>query len=910
MADNELQHFTFGYPIIDDNPAENPAILGSSEALDPEQVAALMGHVPLAPILNDDVEQSRAIALVTVPEEPLYLFAQTRLLSEAHRLPITQVILVPEESLNLLGGDVQPLIGLIDQPLDTTTIRTTPLAPLPMPTPVTWSMDKGVALVHPILEENADDDFTLLAGVLGAALGGRAIVRNFPANWQQRLRLVRGCMALLPLPARRVLTFTTGVADWNGTLPRVVFSEEAAPADALVIDWAEHRVPEEALDSAYITHLRSLWTGDVVALVEAVRTLDTLASYLMVDQTLDEGLQTVTIRHQRDMAIQEDRALDTDTIFSVLTGEFPPQGALRVRYVERLLEQSLAERNTDAAEFIAQELDQDPELSDHVQAIFEQALDSQPDAIYVFVRTRLSEGIEPRWLDLLHRAAERSLDVAISSGDPGTLQSWLRLISREPLRYELADVLKDGLLAARSRAVDSPELAEELLTISVRRQPDALPDLLNDHDVIEALPDHLQQVLYSFDVQAIDALGNDQREIFLLALTLAIHQGQPCISPTAVRNLWEILKQQNNNTLPPEYRPANIIQDLAQDDTCLLPGAMETLLMLMLNDEKDSLFGEVARGLAAQGHLTASLAPALEQSGRSPGDILEIVSGLAANEVLTPQGSVDVYSALLSDREWEEAWIKLVEQLARTLYQYPETETSPNILWKILEQASELKNEQMARMAQRRLLSEISEMVAEHQIVESIIRLRKAVSWNAAARAALIRWWREYAHNAPLNQLQKVERAMEGRRPLEEMRSIAQTAVAVRRIIGQRDMVQFAEDVNVAFTLLQAFSEAFDPGGRASMGVDALTIRNELEAHADELPRDSQQVLATNLKELAQLITTLADNRSKPSIMRNDTTVERLLARGEQQPQSAIDVLRWLSGYFGGLQRDEDEPSP
>ena len=73
----------------------------------------------------------------------------------------------------------------------------------------------------------------------------------------------------------------------------------------------------------------------------------------------------------------------------------------------------------------------------------------------------------------------------------------------------------------------------------------------------------------------------------------------------------------------------------------------------------------------------------------------------------------------------------------------------------------------------------------------------------------------------------------------------------------------------------------------------------------EELPVELRPVLSTNLKELAQIVTTLSENRSKPSLIRSDDSVERQLVKGEQEPQSALDVMRWLSGYLDGVQKDD-----
>jgi hypothetical protein len=170
-----------------------------------------------------------------------------------------------------------------------------------------------------------------------------------------------------------------------------------------------------------------------------------------------------------------------------------------------------------------------------------------------------------------------------------------------------------------------------------------------------------------------------------------------------------------------------------------------------------------------------------------------------------------------------------------------------------------------------------------------------------------MRWWRQYVADCTLGTLQKLDKALEGRRELTDMRSIVQTSIALRRAIGSRTLGEFGEAVHTTYNLLQALSESFDPGDGLGTNVDVATLRRELQARADEMPPESRYVLASNLKGLAQLITVLAENRSKPSIIRRDDKLERSLATGEQLPQSAIDMLRWFSGYLEGMQGEDEE---
>ena len=158
--------------------------------------------------------------------------------------------------------------------------------------------------------------------------------------------------------------------------------------------------------------------------------------------------------------------------------EATPIDVLRER-VWRALEQ----RDAEAAAAIAHELDAQPALAAALQPDFDRALAAQPDALYAFVRARLTEdapAVDPGWQAMLHQAAQAALSIAISEGDPETIGSWLRLIAREPASYGLGEVLQAGLIAALPAAAGDPGLALALLQLALRRDAAALERALAD----------------------------------------------------------------------------------------------------------------------------------------------------------------------------------------------------------------------------------------------------------------------------------------------------------------------------------------------------------------------------------------------------------------------------------------------
>lgn len=910
MVENTLQQLIYGQAWIDDVLSHNSEILGMSGQLNHDDAVALYQRIPLDPMSVDGIHASQAVALVALKngdDEEHYILARSHYQNDEQALPVHHYIFLPNQALLHLG-DIAPLLKLFDKPIPLYSDINIALEPLNLPLPVTWTMDKGVALLKTLLDGIAEGDIRRLLLILGAALDKGAVIYNFEADTEARLQLIRGLLLLLPAPARPYLTFTTHTTTLNGTLPRIVFSDAEIVDGYWHIDWQNPVFRDDLFFHPYIAHLFRIWDDDMIALAETVRNLDLLASFLMRDQALDIGLSAIVQRHRVDLAVLNGEDVETEALIEVLQSDMPLSSDLRLPYLRLLLQKNFETREPQEAKIIVQYLEEYPELDSQLKHEFDEALDTQPDALYAFVRVRVrlanedDTEIDEKWLKRLHYAAENSLQIAIQSGDTQTILSWLTLLSREPANYELGDTLHNGIISAKSYATEDSEFGQGLLTLAVKRQADALANLLEDTDLLFALPDSIQAALCNFDSAAIDSLADESRELFLLTLERAIEQKQHCISSTAIRDLWQIHTQKKMNTLAPQFRPYLIIQELIINHEIFLDGALANLITLMLIDDEE-LFFEIVPSLAESDILAGVLVEALEQSGRSVEGVLAIVNALHSNQWLLPQQTVDTYTFLLVDRNWDPESLPLVEQLARILNQHPDTDTTSGILWKLAELSSELKIEPMLRVSTRRLLNDIGTMITEIQIVDSMLRLRKAAQWSNNGRKVIVRWWRAYTREQNLAQLQKLAKVLDGKRNNDDLRSIIQTTIALRRVIGTETLSEFAEAISKTRHILQALSEGFDSSDKL---IDSATIRDEIAARTEEIPADVRHVLATNLKELAQLVTTLSDKRSKASLIRSGESVERQLVKGEQQPQSAIDVMRWLSGYLDGVQKDDE----
>lgn len=223
-------------------------------------------------------------------------------------------------------------------------------------------------------------------------------------------------------------------------------------------------------------------------------------------------------------------------------------------------------------------------------------------------------------------------------------------------------------------------------------------------------------------------------------------------------------------------------------------------------------------------------------------------------------------------------------------------------LRKLYKLAGELRLETIQKIFLKRIQAHLDVQIEEAPPLDIIIELQDGISWSNNLQNHFLAWWRTYALNQPLTRLQFIEKSFDGKRPLEGLRAIIQTTIAIRKFLGKRTLDEVATSLNTAFSLLQLLSDSFDPMNNKPIHFDASTFQMEMSQRAEELTARERSVFAKNLRELANLITQMADYRSKSTLIRREDDIERQLVSGEQDPQSAIDAMRWLSGLLGRLQ--------
>ena len=793
-----------------------------------------------------------------------------------------------------------------------------------LPHDLTRDEESGPALVAPDIAENAaearigrfgtvvsdmlDNDFDRAMTLLEAMLGERKlVVRGFPADYEQRLELISGLRGLLPDVSAAKLTFSTNDLETDLAPPDIVFSGGDRETPRWVFDWNEPEKNVAVKEHRYVQLLGGWWQDSKDKFADQIDSLDRLTSAAPGRGDLSAELAAVAERYLLDQSVDSEDAIETSAIIGVLSSAAPPIGELRVRYMRKLLENALQERDVVAGKRVAEELKNDQRLEAELAGLFDEMLESQPDTVYVFARNRLNHlGLDDKWIPRLQAAARDSLEVAIEEGDVPTLISWLELIAHEPLSYQLQDILRDGVLSSVERAHDDGELGIHLILIAARRLPNIADSLYDDQALIAALPTKMSRALRENSPAALEPLIEETAEYFLLALFHGIETSdEQMVTIASVQYLWTLFASEQRVDLPAIYRPPAMIRLLAtRSSHQLTDDALDLHLRhVMLSEDRELLF-EAASHLANRDVLFPRLSAVLERDDFTPDQVLSILNAVSGIDNVAARDAIDVYFGLLDYYEWEPATQPMMEALARLMGKNQALHVSYRHLWKLFESCNGLQLENATRTTIGHLIQQFEDEEDIPLVVNGIARISKQGSWSRALQNTLYAWWRDHTHRCTMKHLQRLERELEAHRNLEPLKQILRTALAMRRWMPERDPASFAVAINAACTLVEHITDAFDQAHLTD--IDPDTVRRELAMVRDDLSADERHILATNLRNLAQLIAQMAENRSKPSLIRSDDSIDRQLNLGEANPQGSIDMMKWVAGYLDGAHNQGD----
>ena len=808
-------------------------------------------------------------------------------------------IFIPAESLPQAADQFESWLAFLPKATGDLDL-TLPLLQAPRFTDV--DEETRAANLARLLAHAPEGDFEVLLSLLGALIDNRQLlISRFSAEFSERLALIAGIQAVLPGQLAARLTFASNAPTAGARVPQLAFGDGDDESGTRVFDWSKPQFIGDAPGHPYIDVLRLLWAGEPAALAADIQSMALPDLVPGQRGDLDRDLRQLAERFWVDHGVRAGDEVDTDVMISILEGVESPSKNLRRLYVEKLLRNALNNRDSAAGRWVAEEMERDEDLDAALAGLIEDMLEDQPDAVYVFIRNRLINlGVDERWLPRLHAAAANSLDVAIEEGDIGTLAGWLELIAHEPQAYQLGEILKRGILSAAKRAYGDGDLGIQLILIAARRTPEIVDALYGDEALIAALETNVRAALRKPSLSSLNALIDDKPEHFLLALYNGLGASDDLlVSLAATRRLVGLTESEGRTNLPAVYRAPALIGLLAtQASHQMTADAVDLLLRYILHIDDRPFIARALQHLADHELLFPRLEGALQQDDLPLDKAHAVMNAVSAIPNAAPQEVIACYFSLLDYYQWEPQTQHLIEALARLLAKHQEVTVSYRRLWTLFDACQALQSEAAARVVMTQLMAQFESEEDPDIVVAGLARICRQISFSKSLRDGANNWWRDYSHSCAMPQLLRLQRELDSQRHMEEQKHIIKTVVAMRRWLHSRGSAELAQAIDTANIMLEHITDAFD--GANLSETDPHTIRREVDVLSGDLSSEQRHILANNLRSLAIRITQMAENRSKPSLMRSDDSIDRQLMHGEANPQGSVDMLKWIAGYLDG----------
>ncbi|MBL8148012.1 MAG: hypothetical protein JNL34_16670, partial [Anaerolineae bacterium] len=706
---------------------------------------------------------------------------------------------------------------------------------------------------------------------------------------------------------RLLLTFTARRAPEVPSNARIAFAGRDVSTGRWTANWNDPGpLPKGAQSAPYVQYLQSISNGDISALLGEVDALEGIAARFADGRPLGALLTTIAERRLLDNRVMRGEPVEPEILRQALR-QMPPEGELGPAYYGQLLEHALLARDTDAALLVTRAMDADPVLDAALLPQLERGLENEPDGVYAFVRARVASGDAPdtRWLERLAQAAGAALRVAVEEGDVEIVRSWLRLLAREPLNYGLTPLLADGLETALPLGRTHPDLARTMLVVSAKREPESFDRLLDDAAFREGLPQALRELLCDGRSESLAAASGYGVELLLAALARAAAAKQPDLFSTeTIEMIWSLAFGSQTVQVAEPFSAQQIVEALTAGPSWLPPGPAAALLAAALRARQDDRVQALIKAMTAAPDWTEQagtiLTDALQAAHRSPSECVALVGGLASGGQISEGTALAITLDLLNDEGWTAANLPLAVQAARgAQHGLP---MPAEALDQLLELARSSRDEAIARDSARRATANLEADANDTAFVATFARLTGLTRWNAPVSAAVLSWWRTFARSMSTARLARLSKAFDAEPELGEAQDVAVSLLALRRMLGKQTLADFAASVAGALALLQSLDEAYEGVMKRERGFDAEVIRIDLGERLPELAPADVRLLANQLAALAQLIGELGDSRTKPALLRREDA-DQLLAHGETEPHSAVDALKWMSGFLGGAHR-------
>lgn len=927
-----LGHFYYGQFVRENQPAGDLRLLARSKGLSDGQVAEALqlGLIPPVP-----GAKKASWAIMRGRREVPYALVNAEVGSAGQ--PMLHYVLLTPEFLRPVGGNMNTLRSLFAEDIPTYESAGNTLNPLVLKNVAPPDKARQIDSILDLMTFT-HNRLNSIEVLLSTIIQGKSVsIINSPTAFDERVVFIEGLLSLLPASVRYVVTFATHLLPSTKVDVQLRFlpGEEPPQTDGLVFDWQSGQISGDSQDHDYARFITSQLRLDTDLVLQQTGKLTGVAAWRVKrGDRLADSLAYASNRISVDDAVTNSQPVEAASVSRILASDPTLDDAMRVAYARHLMSFSLALGELEHAQPIGILLRQDRELEASAQRQLRDSLSQgHAEGVYELVSNWVSDPLGPDsdgWIDLVRQAAVASMEAIVSDGDTDEVRDFLSdvhhrgpAIHAEQFAGKLVDI-------AMPLAVLDEVLAKSVFSVAVAYlSSEALASLLSSKGYVKRLPKPLQAYFEALErntpakspnllLEAARAFdGSEQLTVAMRLAEIALARRRLDLIDTGALAALVRVGVSGDSANAASLR--RIVRALSEERQMrrlgpngsryllailLVTGAYEDLAQQMIVQsrvlypgERQANYARMIQKLFAETPISSEQIPNALSTLHAKGirslplamAYIGVLAGAKSQTEVTDAVAGDVTDILVKDLS-----VSGVVPLGAVA----------SVLDYHIKQRHTANTVQIARV-----LPGVAARYGERS-VRMVARSFKQMRWDADVREAGMEMLRRYIRMSERASARRAVKLL-GKLLGEKVQVALEATYVLKCLMDDHGVLEYADLLHEVADFLEDTAAAFESRSVPSQGA----LQNDLDSMPGGLQSQDKRAIAAEITQAGQAIYNLGERQRKVRNFDDDNRINDLL-NGRMDPESALEVMRVISGYLSQGRRfrvqfeDQQHPHP
>lgn len=826
-----------------------------------------------------------------------------------------QFIEMPTDALRELAGNLSALSKYLTAPLATYSMLGDALKPITI-VDATLSTEQQVDNLLNLMSY-ARNNIRNIEPLVGAVVSGTPlIVINAPKDGDTRLEFVQGLLMLLPASTRLGVTFLMHTTPESDLKAQIMFMESVGETDNKVIyDWESGKVSGKEIANDYSRFITSQMRLDPEIVTRETEKLTRTAGWRFNNgDNLATALDYASHRAKVDQSLENGMPVEVASVAKILAEDPTLSDEQRLMYSRHLVNFSLALDDLQYVDSITATMHQRPELEAEVYKYMARALNEGQGSIIFETLVRWQENpFSPtgaQWQDLLAKSALSELDELIENQDVDLISDYLDDINR--LGAQATPIIGRVIDRVLPFTEKDPSIPTKILLLAIRNLDETKLDaLMNSARFIRPQSTDVKRMLALFSqrerkappgtlIRAVQSIPENARATALITfvkqainyqridlidervlsqIVQALNTNPMLLDAQTIMNMVEAIQI---NTLKTMKRPApRLLLQL------LLITRNYNLLSIMMTAQSRDVYGS-----KDQIGFIQSIQETFSKTSLTAKDAMQAISALEQNNI----GEIPLTVAILGALEgtnWSSELRPLADRAMQDVaHNQRVLELLPSqSIYRLLQFCARQGDTKRLKIAIR-VMGSCAAYDGSKAGLRAVNQAYKMLESSQRTQPYAIEVIRQYVREANEKPARHMIKFYGDRLGIAVANKL-QLSYQFSELMAHMDWLTYASSLQVTVDTLQALVEAYDNPSAKSDLSDVRILAGNFRRN---LSGGQHRELSQKFQEMATAIVTLGQRHEKRSS--TSEKYNEAIARGTQDPRSALDVYRAVGGYL------------